>query len=211
MEQSAAGAAADDDAATGRPDAIDVDGSAVPGHPARHGRAHRLHPERSRRPREELAEALKERVYASFTGLAIVLVQISNVEHVSAVRAAVTLLVGIVAITAAGFVAGVVAHLAIHSAFPDRTEMGRMLRVSGTAIASAAGPLVILALAAFGLIEIEPALHAASILYLVTLGLIGFVAVRRTRAPWWKELIALGALVALGLAVVVLQQLAHGH
>jgi hypothetical protein len=35
--------------------------------------------------------------------------------------------------------------------------------------------------------------------------------VRRTNAPWWKQLVALGILVALGLAVVGLQQLAHGH
>lgn len=198
-------------APAGRPDAIDVDGAAVAGHPARRGRAHRLHRERSRRPREELAEALKERVYASFTGLAIVLVQLENVEHVEAPRAAATLLIGIVAITAAGFVADVVAHVAVHGGFPDRAEVGRMLRVSGTAIASAAGPLVVLALAAFGLFDLEPALRAASILYLVTLGLIGLVAVRRTRAEWWKQLVALGALVALGLAVVALQQLAHGH
>lgn len=211
MEQGASESRPDGDTPTGRPDAFDVDGAAVSGHPARHGRAHRRHPERSHRPREELAEALRERVYAGFTGLAIVLVQLENAEHVGAVRATVTLLVGIVAITAAGFVAGVVAHLAVHSAFPDRAETGRMLRVSGSAIASAGGPLVILALAVFGVFDLEPALRAASIVYLATLALIGLVAVRRTRAPWWKQLIALGALLALGLAVVVLQHLAHGH
>jgi hypothetical protein len=211
MEQSAPDAEADGAGFAGRPDAIDVHGAAVTGHPARHGRAHRRHPERSSRPSDELTEALRERVYASFTGLAIVLVQLENVEHVSAIRAAVTLLVGIVAITAAGFVAGMVAHVAIHSAFPNRAEFGRMLRVSGTAIASAAVPLVVLALAAFGVLELELALRIASILYLLTLGLIGLVAVRRTHAPWWKQLVALGALLALGLAVVVLQQLAHGH
>lgn len=172
------------------------------------GRGHRR---RHDRPEDERAEALKERVYATFTGLAIVLVQHANVEHVTAARATLTLLVGIVAITAAGFVAGVIAHLAYHSAFPDRDELGRMLRVSGSAIASAAAPLIVLALAAFGVFELEPALRTASILYLVALGLVGYIAVRRTNAAWWKQLVALGILVALGLAVVGLQQLAHGH
>jgi hypothetical protein len=172
------------------------------------GERERARPER---PVDERAEALKERIYATFTGLAIVLVQQANVEHVSANRAALTLLVGIVAITAAGFVADVIAHLAVHAAFPDRTELGRMLRVSGTAIASAGVPLILLALAAFGVLELDGALRAASVVYLVTLGLIGFVAVRRTQVAWWKQLVALGALVALGLAVVLLQQLAHGH
>ncbi|MFD5863393.1 hypothetical protein ACFWGP_00440 [Agromyces sp. NPDC127015] len=163
------------------------------------------------RPEDERGEALKERVYATFTGLAIVLVQLGNVEHVDATRAVVTLFVGIVAITAAGFVAGVIAHLAVHSAFPDRAEVGGMLRVAGSAIASAGVPLVLLALAALGLLDLEFALRAASIVYVATLGLIGYIAVRRTRVAWWKQLVALGALIALGLAVVGLQQLAHGH
>lgn len=166
------------------------------------------HPDR---PIGEQAEALKERVYATFTGLAIVLVQHANVEHVTAARATLTLLVGIVAITAAGFVADVIAHLAVHAAFPDGEEVGRMLRISGSAIASAGVPLILLAFAVLGVFELEGALRTASIVYLVTLGLIGYVAVRRTRVAWWKQLTALGALVALGLGVVVLQQLAHGH
>jgi hypothetical protein len=191
-----------------RPDAVDADGADVVGHPARHGR---MRARRHERPVDERAEALKERVYATFTGLAIVLVQLENVEHVESARALVTLLVGIVAITAAGFVAEVVAHLAVHGAFPRGAELGRMLRVSGTALVSAAGPLVILALAALGVFGLEGALLAAAILYLVTLGLIGLIAVRRTHVAWWEQAIALGMLVALGLAVVGLQQLAHGH
>jgi len=171
----------------------------------------RGHRRRDERPVDERVEALKERVYATFTGLAIVLVQLENVDHVTAGRATLTLLVGIVAISAAGFVAGVVAHVAYRSSFPDRVEVGRMLRVSGSAIASAAAPLIVLALAAFGVLELEPALLTASILYLVALGVVGYIAVRRTNAPWWKQLVALGILLALGLAVVGLQQLAHGH
>jgi hypothetical protein len=163
------------------------------------------------RPVDERAEALKERVYATFTGLAIVLVQQTNVEHITAARATLTLLVGIVALSAAGFVADVIAHLAVHAAFPDRAELGRMLRIAGSAVGSASVPRLVLALAALGVFELEGALRAASIVYLVTLGLLGYVAVRRTRVAWWKQLLALGALVALGLAVVGLQQLAHGH
>jgi hypothetical protein len=159
----------------------------------------------------QTAEALKERVYATFTGLAIVLVQLDNVEHITALRATLTLLVGIVAIAAAGFVAEMVAHLVVHAAFPDHQELGRMARVSGSAVASASIPLVLLILAAVGFLELERALRAASMLYTVTLGLVGFIAVRRTRVAVWQQLIALGALGALGVAVVALQQLAHGH
>ncbi|MFF2494050.1 hypothetical protein [Agromyces sp. NPDC058064] len=184
-----------------------------PGDHPGEGGGERGHGRRSRhdRPDDERVEALKERVYATFTGLAIVLVQLANVEHVQPARAAVTLLVGIVAITAAGFVADVIAHLAVHAAFPDRAEAGRMLRTSGSALASAAVPFLLLGLAALGRLELEGALRAASIVYVATLGLIGFVAVRRTRVAWWKQLVAIGFLLALALGVVALQQLAHGH
>ena len=139
------------------------------------------------------------------------LVQLSNVEHITATRATLTLLVGIVAITAAGFAANVLAHLSVHAAFPDRAEFGRMVRIAGSALASAGVPIILLALAAFGVFELEPALRAASLVGIVTLGLIGLVAVLRTHVAWWKQLIALSALMALGLGVVLLQLLAHGH
>lgn len=155
--------------------------------------------------------AIKERVYATFTGLAIVLVQNSNVDHTDAVRASITLLVGIVAIAVAGFVAELLAHLAVHATFPDRHEFGRLLRLTGTAIASAGVPLLILLLAVLGWIDLGTALTIASIAYIAILGVIGYVAVRRTEAPWWKQAIALGILVALGALVVLIQQLAHGH
>jgi len=69
------------------------------------------------RPEHDRA-AIKERVYATFTGLAIVLVQNANVAHTSALQATVTLLIGIVAIALAGFAADLVAHLATHGSFP---------------------------------------------------------------------------------------------
>ena len=86
-----------------------------------------------------------------------------------------------------------------------------MLRIAGSALASAGVPIILLALAAFGVFELEVALRAASIVGIATLGLIGFVAVRRTHVEWWKQLIALGILMGLGAAVIGLQQLAHGH
>ena len=163
------------------------------------------------RPADERAESLKERIYATFTGLAIVLVQWGNVEHLSASRATYALLIGIVGITVAGFVADIIAHVSVHAAFPSRSELGRMLRIAGTALASAAIPVVLLVLAWLDVLHLETALRAASVVYLVTLVVIGYFAVRRTRLRWWEQLVALAILVALGGVVIVLQQLAHAH
>ncbi|MFB9959288.1 hypothetical protein [Agromyces bracchium] len=188
----------------------EADASAGGDPASRRGRPHRRRGPDDM-PIEEMAEALKERVYATFTGLAIVLVQHENAEHLTAGRATLTLLVGIVAITAAGFVADVISHLVVHADFPRGGELRRMLRVAGSALGSASIPLVILVLAVLGVFELKGALFASSIVYIVTLALIGYVAVRRSRLAWWEQVVALGLLVLLGLAVVGLQQLAHGH
>ena len=42
-----------------------------------------------------------------------------------------------------------------------------------------------------GWIELETALRVSTIVYLATLGLIGFAAVRRTSLAWWAQLLAL--------------------
>lgn len=167
--------------------------------------------DRRERPAEERADALKERMYATFTGLAIVLVQWGHVEHLDASRATYALLIGIVGITAAGFAADVIAHLSVHAAFPTGAEFGRMLRIAGSALASAFVPVLLLVLAWADVLGLEQALRTASIVYLATLAVIGYFAVRRTRLVWWQQLAALAILVALGGLVLALQQLAHEH
>ncbi|KQM82220.1 hypothetical protein [Agromyces sp. Leaf222] len=166
---------------------------------------HRVKPENVR------AEALKERVYATFTGLAIVLVQLTNVDHLVAGRVAIELVVGILAITAAGLAADVISFLSVHSRFPDGHEVRVMLRIAASALASAGVPVVVLVLAAVGLVELETALRIVSVVYVVTLGVIAYLGVRRTHAAWWKQLVALATLMAVGLSVVLIQLAAHGH
>ena len=84
-----------------------------------------------------------------------------------------------------------------------------MLRIASGAFASAVVPLVLLLCTWPGWISLDDALQASTIVYVVTLGLIGFAAVRRTSLTWWKQLFALGALMVLGGIVILLQLLAH--
>jgi len=65
-------------------------------------------------------------------------------------------------------------------------------------------------LAVFDVMELETSLRVSAIVYLVTLGLSGWVAVRRARLSVWQQLIALAALVLLGVLVIGVQVLAHG-
>ena len=150
----------------------------------------------------------KERVYATFTGLAIVLVVLAN-EHADAEHALFALLLGVLGITAAGFVSDMISHLAVHREFPERIDLIVMFRVAGGALGTVITPGILLLLAWMNVMSLTAALRAASIVYVVTLAVIGWFAVRRSRLEWWRQLIALAVLVALGLAVVGLQTLAH--
>lgn len=177
----------------------------------------------SDRARQELAELtggesafvqyFKERVYATFTGLALVLV-LANAEHPEPERSFWVLALGVLGITVAGFVAEIISHLAVHRDFPDATGWLVLLRVAGGALGTAVVPLALIAFAWIDVWSIEAALTASTIVYIATLVVIGLLAVRRSRLVWWKQLVALGILLVLGLVVVGLQTLAHsvgGH
>ncbi|MBW9109424.1 hypothetical protein [Microbacterium ureisolvens] len=162
----------------------------------------------SRDQQDAFVRYFKERVYATFTGLAIVLV-VSAGEHAEADHAFFALVLGVIGITAAGFVSDVVSHLAVHQEFPSRAEFAVLLRVAGGALSTMIVPGILLLLAWFDLMELATSLRISSIVYIATLGVIGWVAVRRARLSWGQKLLALGILLALGLLVIALQTLAH--
>jgi hypothetical protein len=160
---------------------------------------------------EHRAEALKERVYVTFTSLAVVLaMQSHSTEHLTAGEAAATLSITVVGTLLAVFVADVVSHLAVHTAVPTGPELRRMAAVSFGAFAAVVLPLIFIAFAALEWWSIDAALRASTIALAVTLIAIGFLAVRRVRMAWWQRFIALGAEFLVGAAVVGLELLAHG-
>jgi hypothetical protein len=160
---------------------------------------------------EHRAEALKERVYVTFTSLAVVLaMQSHSGEHLSAAQAASTLAITVVGTVLAVFVADVVSHLAVHAAVPTGAHLRRMAGVSFGAFGAVVLPLVFIAFAALDIWGVDAALRASTIALTVTLIAIGFLAVRRVRMAWWQKLIALGAEFAVGAAVVGLELVAHG-
>jgi len=150
----------------------------------------------------------KERVYATFTGLAIVLV-VSSSEHPEADHAFWALILGVVGITAAGFVSDVISHLSVHRTFPGRVDLLISTRIAGGALGTLLTPGILLLLALLDVMPLDAALQASAIVYIATLAVIGWFAVRRSDLAWWKQVIALAILVALGLLVVGLQTLAH--
>lgn len=158
---------------------------------------------------EDFVKYFKERVYATFTGLAIVLV-VGVSAHPTAEAALIALLLGVAGITAAGFVSDIIAHLAVHQSLPGKDEWMLLLRIVGGGLGTVVAPAIMLVLAVAGVLEDATALRVATIIYIVTLAVIGLLVVRRSKLSWWQQLFVLAVLVALGLVVVGIQSLAHG-
>lgn len=164
--------------------------------------------EGSRPSLDEVARALKERVYATFTGLAVVMIYAVGDEP-DAAHALRSLVVAIVGISAAGFVAEVIAHQVAHAAVPSGAEARTMLRIAGGALASASLPVLLLGASALGWLDARTALWVSVGVYGVTLVAVALIAVVRSRLSLRQSLLSL--LIIVGLAVAVVGVLALSH
>ncbi|PVZ95169.1 hypothetical protein DDQ50_01165 [Amnibacterium flavum] len=108
------------------------------------------------------------------------------------------------------FLADLISHLAVNTQLPTRSELGHMYRVTFGALGTVTVPLILVGLSALDVMSIEAALRASTIVLLVSLILISYVAVRRIPMPFWQRAVVLLAEGALGAAVVALELLAHG-
>ena len=156
------------------------------------------------------AEQLKERVYVTFTSLAVVLALRSHAGETTAGEAATTLAIAVVGTLLAVFVADFVSHIAVHEAMPTRAEMGHMVAISASALGVLVVPLLLLLLAGLGVWSVATALLAVSVALIASLVAVGFLAVRRVRLPIGQRLVVLLAEAVLGAAVIALELLAHG-
>jgi hypothetical protein len=73
---------------------------------------------------DERTRTLKERIYASFTGLAI-LAAVSGTDHATSAEALLSVGIGVLGISAAGFLAEVVAHQVTYQRLPAAGSSGR--------------------------------------------------------------------------------------
>ncbi|KQQ22198.1 hypothetical protein ASF48_03000 [Rathayibacter sp. Leaf299] len=164
--------------------------------------------EYTRRPLEESARALKERVYATFTGLAVVMIYAVD-DHPDAGHALRSLVISIIGISAAGFTAEVIAHQVTHAALPSRSELRVMLRIAAGALASASLPVLALLAAVLGWIESTTALWIGVGVYAAVLAAVALIAVGRAGLTWRQRVISLAILLGLGALVVGVLALAH--
>jgi hypothetical protein len=150
----------------------------------------------------------KESVYASFTGFAIIVVVLVD-GHADARQALVGLVLGVLGIIVAGFVAEIVAHLAVQGVKHTGSEFALVGWTAAGGLGTVITPALMLLLAATGVLPLAAALAAAIVVYVATFGVIGWLAINGAPLAWWKQLLALGGLILVGFGVVGLQALAH--
>jgi hypothetical protein len=156
------------------------------------------------------ARALKERIYATFTGLAV-LAAIFATGHGDAWEAFRTVAVSIVGISAAGFLAEFVSYQVVHQRFPDRSEIALMVRIALSALGTASIPLLLLAAAGFGLVGFSLALTLGMVIYALTLVPIFLIASRHSGLHPLQRIISSALFVTLALVVIGVLLLAHVH
>jgi hypothetical protein len=163
----------------------------------------------SEEERENLAERLRERVYVTFASLAVILTLLAHVHGLSAGAAAASLAITAVGTVAAAWLAEFIGQLAAHGVFPDRAKIRAMTATSWGALLTIVTPLLALAAAWRGWLEVITALRIGVVALVVSLVLIAWLGVRRTRLPWPVRILALGGLTVLAVGVVALKLLAH--
>lgn len=161
-------------------------------------------------PVERRAEQLKERIYVTFTSLAVVLALSSHAEEVSPRSAATTLVITVGGTLLAVFVADLVAHITVHATVPDADEFRHMVKVSVGSLGVLVLPLIFIGLAGAGVWQIAGSLRASTVALAASLIVIGYLAARRVRLPRRQRLVILFAEFGLGVVVVLLELLAHG-
>lgn len=82
------------------------------------------------------------------------------------------------------------------------------MRSSGQILLAAFLPIVLLLVAGIGWLRTDTAMRIAMWVLVAELGLIAFLAARRTQLHWWQQLVAVIALMGVGALVVGVKALA---
>ncbi|HEY7720518.1 MAG TPA: hypothetical protein VIB11_01665 [Pedococcus sp.] len=155
------------------------------------------------------SEALKERVYVTFTVLTVTITLERDAEHATAGGAALTLLLTVVGTLLAVFVADVIAHLVRESTLPSRAELAHLVFVSFGSLVVVVGPMGLLGLSALGAMDVAAALRASSVTLVTTLVVLALFAVLRLHVSPGAKVLVLAIMTALGLAVLGVELAVH--
>lgn len=158
---------------------------------------------------EKSAERLKERVYVTFTALAVLMALSMHADTETPGRAALTLFITVLGVLLASFCADLVAHTVVHQHLPGRVDLRHMIKVGTGALGAVTLPLLLIGAAGLGLFGLPAALKVGQVVLIVTLGALAFIALRRVQLPLVQRVLLVAALAAVGTLAVALELVAH--
>ena len=153
-------------------------------------------------------DRLRERIYVTFTALAILMAMNGHGE-LDSPTVLWTLVISVIGVLLAGLASDLVSHMIVHSTLPAAKEFGHMLAVSSRALGVLVVPLISVGLAVFDVIADRTGMTIAIVALIASLAVIARIAVARTGLSGWRQLAALLVIVALGVLVVFLEALVH--
>lgn len=161
-------------------------------------------------PTEHVVAMLRERLYGAMSCLAtlVVLTRYTGGDTDAWART-LDVAVTMGGLWAASLLADWVAHLSVQQQAPRGAEAWRMLQASGQILQAGLLPMLTLGAAGLGLLETDTAMWVAKWILVAELGLIALLAVRRTRLPWWQQIVTVILLSGVGLLVIGIKVLAH--
>jgi hypothetical protein len=162
------------------------------------------------RPVEHVVALLRERLYGAISclGTLAVLARYTT-EDTSAWSRVLDVAVATGGLWAASLLADWVAHLSVHGDAPRGRTALRVLGTSGQILEAAFAPLLVLVAAGIGVLCTSTAMWIAIWILIAELGVIAFLAVRRTQLPWWQQLLTVAGLIGVGVLVVGVKIVAH--
>ena len=163
------------------------------------------------RDAETVAGALRERIYASLTGVATVMLLVIHVDDETVASSAISLVVAMTTLWAASLVSEFVAHTATHADNADqrRRTISRIFFTAGQSLELLGIPVGVILLSLTGVWGLRTSLILAVVALMTSLAVASIYAVRRSSFNWLHRLLIVAIELGLGAVVILAKVVAH--
>jgi hypothetical protein len=160
---------------------------------------------------ETFVGALRERIYATLTGISVLTLLLIHVDEESVGSAVSSLAVTLVTLWLASLLSESLAHgLLGHRDGPDRREVWReIMFTAGQSLTVLVVPTALLLLSLTDLLSLRAAIILAIASMVLTLAAAAIAAMHRSTIPFWGRVLVILAEVALGLLVIAGKVIGH--
>lgn len=157
------------------------------------------------------AGALRERIYATLTGVAVLMLLLIHVDEESTWSAVVSVVLAMGTLWIASLFSELLAHGVVrnHPDYVQRDVRSEIMFTAGQSLVTMIVPVVLLLVSLTGLWGLRTALILAIISLMVTLATAAIFAVRNTTFPFWARAAIVVAELALGGVVILGKIVTH--